>query len=88
MLRNTLQPLYTAPQVGLVGRIAWPCMCFAIVSERHMLTPLPHAPHVQIETALQAVGMRRDARAQDLSTEQFCELYRQLHAAVTAELEV
>jgi len=51
MLRNTLQPLYTARQV---------------------------------EAALGSAGIRPDARAQDLSVEQFAAVYNHLHQQVLA----
>jgi 16S rRNA A1518/A1519 N6-dimethyltransferase RsmA/KsgA/DIM1 with predicted DNA glycosylase/AP lyase activity len=53
MLRNTLQPLYSA---------------------------------VQVEEALSAVGVRRDARAQELSVEQFAALFVSLQTAVASKV--
>lgn len=52
---------------------------------RNTLQPLYSTQ--QVEAALAAIGVRADARAQDLRPDQFAALYKQLQQAVLSQLE-
>jgi 16S rRNA A1518/A1519 N6-dimethyltransferase RsmA/KsgA/DIM1 with predicted DNA glycosylase/AP lyase activity len=87
MLRNTLQPLYTSQQVGRRVALCARDLCRPVPACPPTLFAAATLPTLQIEAALTAISMRSDARAQDLTTDQFAALYSRLHTAVTAALE-